>query len=129
MQFDKDLNSEQAELFLEVREYLTLEIQKYVEKVQEKYSDNITSLFTKELSGGFCYIRTKESGVHIGWFRGVNIKDKYGFLVGNGKQIRGQIINKLDKSQKEAISYYVMQSYYVLVEKEELKKIKCKGKS
>ena len=124
MQFDKDLNSDQAELFLEIREYLTAEIEKYVEKVIEKYSDNITSLFSKELCGGFCYIRTKDKGVHIGWFRGVNIEDKHGLLFGNGKQIRGQMIHKLDKAQKEAISSYVMQSYYALIEKEELKRMK-----
>ncbi len=122
MQFDKDLNSENAELFLEVRECLTAELEKYIEKVIEKYSDNITSLFAKELCGGFCYIRTKENYIHIGWFRGVDIKDEYGFLTGNGKQIRGQRVKALGVKEKEAIAFYAKESYILLVEKDALKK-------
>ncbi|MEA2072557.1 MAG: hypothetical protein U9O86_03150 [Campylobacterota bacterium] len=122
MQFDKDLNSEQAELFLDVRAFITEEIEKYVQKVREKYSDNITSLFCREFSGGFCYLRVKDAAVHIGWFCGVKISDKHGLLFGNGKQIRGQKVRVLGKKEKEAIAYYVKESYLVLIEKEELKK-------
>ena len=124
MQFDKDLNSQKAELFLEVRECLTSEIEKYVDKAIEKYSENITSIFAKELCGGFCYIRVKEDYVHIGWFRGAEINDKNGLLVGKGKQIRGHIIRSLDEAQKKAIAYYIMQTYYILVEKHELQKMR-----
>lgn len=45
MQIDKDLNSEYAELYLDIKEHLTSEIEKYVEKVKEKYSDNITTIY------------------------------------------------------------------------------------
>lgn len=126
MQFDKDLNSEQAKLFLDVRAFITTEIEKYIEKVVEKYSQNITSLFCKEFSGGFCYLRVKDNSVHIGWFCGAHIDDKYGFFLGNGKEIRGQKIKVLDKIQKEAIAFYVEQSYIILVEKDELKRMKKK---
>ena len=120
MQFDKDLNSPHAELFLEVREFLTNEIKNYVENLREKYSENITSLFAKEFSGGFCYIRVKENYVHIGWFRGSKIQDEFGFLEGNGKQIRGQKVRVLAEKEKEAIAFYVKESYIVLVEKDAL---------
>ena len=122
MQIDKDLNSDQAELFLDVREFITSEIEKYVEKVKEKYSENITSLFCKEFNSGFCYLRVKDGYVHIGWFNGSRITDKFGLLFGNGKQIRGQKVNLLDDGCKEAISYYVEQSYISLLEKEALKR-------
>ena len=121
MQIDKDLNSEQAELFLDVREFITSEIEKYVQKVKEKYSENITSLFCKEFNSGFCYLRVKDDHVHIGWFNGSKINDKLGFLFGNGKQIRGQIVKILDEECKQAISFYVEQSYICLVEKAALK--------
>ena len=124
MQFDKDLNSEQAELFLDVREFLTQEIEIYVKKITEKYSDNITTLMSKELGRGFCYIRTKADYVHIGWFCGSEIIDKFDFLVGNGKMIRGQKIKILDKITKESISFYVKESYITLVQKAELKRMK-----
>lgn len=124
MQIDKDLNSEYAELFLDVREYLTSEIQNYVGMVKEKYSDNITSLFCKEFSSGFCYIRVKDDYVHIGWFNGSKIVDQHGFLFGCGKQIRGQKVKLLDDIQKEAIAFYIEQSYIALVEKDELKRMR-----
>lgn len=124
MQIDKDLNSQYAELFLDVREYITSEIQNYVDMVKEKYSDNITSLFCKEFSSGFCYIRVKDDYVHIGWFNGSKIDDQYGFLFGSGKQIRGQKVKVLDDVQKEAIAFYVEQSYISLVEKNELKRMR-----
>lgn len=125
MQFDKDLNSEKAELFLEVREYITDEIEQYCNKVIEKYSDNITSLFCKELSRGFCYLRVKDDSVHIGWFNGAMIEDKFELLFGKGKQIRGQKIKLLDEVCKKAITYYVEQSYILMIEKDAIKKRKC----
>ncbi len=66
MQIDKDLNSQKAELFLDVREFITSEIELYSPEVKEKYSDNITSLFCKEFSSVFCYLRVKDDYVHIG---------------------------------------------------------------
>ena len=124
MQIDKDLNSAQAELFLDVKEFITNEILKYVDDLREKYSENITSLFTKEFSGGFCYLRVKDSQVHIGWFCGAHIEDKFSLFLGNGKQIRGQKLYKLDAFEKKAISYYVKQSYFYLIEKAELQKLR-----
>jgi len=124
MQFDKDLNSQKAELFLEVRAYITDELQIYIHKVVEKYSENITSLFCKEFSSGFCYLRVKDDYIHIGWFNGAKIEDKFGLLFGNGKQIRGQKIKVLDDVCKTAISYYVEQSYILLIEKDALKSLR-----
>ena len=128
MQIDKDLNSPQAQLYLDVKEFITNEILKYVADVREKYSENITSLFTKEFSGGFCYLRVKDSQVHIGWFCGAHIEDKFSLFLGQGKQIRGQKLYKFDTFEKEAISYYVKQSYFYLIEKNELQKLHKKQK-
>lgn len=119
MQFDKDLNSEQAELFLDVREFISTCIG---EDLDERYRDNITSYYSKE--GGFCYMKTYHTYVHIGWFRGVHIEDKYNFLFGQGKTIRGQRIKKLDKKTKESIKYYIQQTLFFLIEHNELQKIK-----
>ena len=124
MQIDKDLNSEYAELFLNVRKHITLEIEKLSSKLLEKYSENITTLYTKEFSSAFCYIRVKENHVHIGWFNGAKIIDKLALLLGNGKHIRGHKVYKLDKKSKEAIAYYVQESYYRLVEKEAIKEMR-----
>ena len=124
MQFDKDLNSSKAELFLDVREFITNEIRIYVEKVVEKYSENITTLHSKDFSSGFCYIKVKDDYVHIGWFNGSKINDKIGFLFGTGKHIRGHKIHVLNDESKRALSYYIKESYILLVEKEAIKSLR-----
>ena len=117
--FEKDSNSEYAELFLETRAFLKECIGK---KAKEKYSANITTLQSKE--GSFCYIRVKENYIHLGWFRGKHIMDKYNLLFGNGKTIRGQKIYALNKVTKDAIKYYVEETLIFLFEHNELKRMK-----
>jgi len=124
MQIDKDLNSEYAELYLDVREFVSLEIEKYSDKVIEKYSQNITTLYGKGFCSAYCYLRVKDDFVWIGWFNGTRIVDKFGFFFGDGKQIRGQRVRLLDDGCKEAISYYVEQSYISLLEKDAIKKMR-----
>ena len=124
MQIDKDLNSEYAELFLDVRAFITEQIELYSPKLLEKYSENITTLYTKEFSSAYCYIRVKENYVHIGWFNGAKIVDTLGVLLGSGKHIRGHKIYKLDTNSKKAISYYTKQSFILLVEKEAIKEMR-----
>ena len=119
MQFDKDLNSTHAKLFLDTKEYLLKQIG---DDAKEKYSDNITSFFSS--LGGICYLKTTKIGLHIGWFRGANFDDIYGELFGKGKTIRGQIIKKLDKISKKSITYYVKQTKDFLIEHNELMKLK-----
>jgi hypothetical protein len=126
MQIDKDLNSEYAELFLDVRAFLAQEIEKYSSLVREKYSQNITTIYSKEFCSAFCYIRVKENYVHIGWFNGSKIADEFALLFGNGKQIRGHKVYELNEKSKKSISYYVQQSYFSLVEKDAIKKMRHK---
>ncbi len=122
MQFDKDLNSKNAELFLQIRDFLMESIGK---DRFEKQSENITSYFCKE--GGICYIRTKDNYLHIGWFRGIHIEDKYNLLFGNGKTIRGHTIREFDELQKEAVKYYIDETITFLIEHNELAKLRKKG--
>lgn len=124
MQFDVDMNSDLSELFLEIRELIMNTIDG---DVKEKFSENITSYFSNE--GGYCYLRTKDDYVHIGWFRGVYIDDKYGCLYGNGKTIRGQKIKELGDKEIEAIKYYIQETLFFLLEHNELMKIKNSKKA
>lgn len=119
--FEKDSNSEYAELFLVVRDYVKICIGN---DAKEKYSENITTIYSKE--GGFCYIRVKDDYIHLGWFRGRHIDDKYKLLFGKGKTIRGQKVYKLDKSTRESIRYYTNETLMFLFEHNELIKMKCK---
>lgn len=119
--FEKDSNSEYAELFLAVRDYIKICIGN---DVKEKYSENITTFYSKE--GGFCYIKVKDDYIHLGWFRGRYINDKYNLLFGKGKTIRGQKVYKLDKSTRESIRHYINETLMFLFEHNELMKMKCK---
>jgi len=117
--FEKDSNSPLAELFLQVRDFVKICIGN---RVKEKYRENITSYFSTE--GGYCYLKAYEEYIHIGWFRGVNIDDKYNQLFGSAKTIRGQKVYKLDKITRDAIRYYVEQTLIFLIEHNELMKMK-----
>ena len=119
MQFDKDLNSDKAELFLKVRDLIMKSIGS---DAKEKLSENITSLYSNE--GGFCYIKTADDHIRIGWFRGAHIDDKPKQLFGKGKTIRGHKIYQLDKTQKEAVKYYIQQTKMFLIEHNEIMKMR-----
>ncbi len=117
--YEKDSNGEYAELFLNVRDFIKICIGN---DAKEKHSENITTLYSKE--GGFCYIKVKDNYVHIGWFRGRYISDKYNSLLGKGKSIRGQKVYKLDKITRDSIKYYVNETLMFLFEHNGLKKLK-----
>lgn len=125
MQFDKDMNSDQAELFLEVRAFVMKCIDKDESKVIEKFTDKLTSYYSKEYENGFCYIKTMKNHVRIGWFKGASIKDIYNLLTGDGKILRGQTIKVFDDVQKKAISYYIEETKIFLIESQERKFLKC----
>ncbi len=117
--FETDSTGEHAELFLQVRDFIKVCIGN---DAKEKYSENITTLYSKE--GGFCYIRVRDDYVHLGWFRGRHIEDRYDLLFGNGKSIRGQKVYKLDKPTRDAIRYYVNETLMFLFEHNELMKLR-----
>jgi len=120
MQFDKDLNSEHAELFLSVRQ---LVLDSIGDGAFEKESKCIPSYFSR--FGGICYIKTEPHGVRIGWFRGIRINDKYKLLSGKGKTLRGHTLGQLGKKEIEAVRYYVSETILTWVE-DNLKKGKIK---
>ncbi|MCV6606582.1 MAG: hypothetical protein OIF32_00065 [Campylobacterales bacterium] len=117
MRFDMDMNSSYSDLFSKVRS-LIMEV--VGESVKEKFTENLTSYHCE--FGGVCYLRTYPDRVHIGWFRGVQIDDKFGFLTGNGKTIRGHRLTRLDEKNVEAIKYYINETISFLIEYSELKK-------
>ncbi|WP_294966376.1 hypothetical protein [Sulfurimonas sp.] len=119
MRFDVDMNSEQAELFIKVREFIISEIQNQDTKAIEKFSQNITSFYCKEYKTGFCYIKTKDDYVHLGWFQGVNLVDKTEQLFGSGKNIRAQKIKTFSKIEKDAMASYIKQTFILMMEHEE----------
>jgi len=100
MQYDKDLQSEHKELFLEAREYLLS-----FEGIVETKKERITTYSNKE--GGICHMRTMPYGIDLGFLKGARMEDDLGLLKGNGKAIRVLPQEELDKS---VVEYYLSQA-------------------
>jgi len=120
MQFDKDINSSQGELFLQVREYMLNNI----DEVYEDCNEHITSYKTK--MGMYCYLKVKNDYVHIGWGRGAKLEDSKNVLIGDGSIVRGQKIVKLDTQTKKILKDFINQTTIILIEHSELKKLRKK---
>ncbi|XPV70473.1 MAG: hypothetical protein ACNI25_07795 [Halarcobacter sp.] len=121
--FERDCNSELAELFLQVRDFVKICIGN---GVKEKHNEHTSSFFTKE--GGFCSIKVKDDYIYFSWFKGAVLNDKYNKLEGKGKVARKQIVYNLDKQTRAAIRYYIEETFVKLIEYNELKNIKSSFK-
>lgn len=117
--FQKDSNSEYAELFLLIRDYIKASIGNGVKQRDNK---NTTSFCTND--GGYCSIRVKDDYICIIWFKGSLINDKYNNLTGNGKYARNQKIYNLNSNTREMIRYYIQETFIKLVEYNELNRLK-----
>lgn len=100
MQYDKDLQSEHKDLFLEARNYLLS-----FEGIEETQKERITTYSNS--NGGICHMRTMPYGIDFGFLKGAKMKDNLGLLTGNGKAIR---VLPLKEMNKEAIKYYLDQA-------------------
>ncbi len=98
-QFDKDLQSDNRELFLQIREYILS-----FEGVREVKKQRITT-FLNSL-GGICHLRTMPHGVDIGFLKGAKMTDQRGRLAGSGKAIR---VLSLSSFEPETIRDYLRQ--------------------
>ncbi|MCP4072626.1 MAG: DUF1801 domain-containing protein [Hyphomicrobiales bacterium] len=100
MQFEKDINSPNRELFLRARQHLL----SYVGMVEIKKPRITTYSFN---NGGICHMRTMPHGIDIGFLKGAKMADDPCKLVGNGKSMR---VLPLDKMDNVAIDYYIRQA-------------------
>lgn len=107
MQYDKDLQSEHKELFLQAREFL-LSFEGIVETKKEK----ITTYSNEK--GGICHMRTMPYGIDFGFLKGAKMKDKLGLLTGKGKAIRVLPQKELNKNDVE---YYIKQAIEINLKK------------
>ncbi len=116
--FEKDSNGVNGELFLLVRDFIKISVGN---GVKERFRESVTSYFTKE--GGYCSIKAKEEFIELLWFQGSFIEDRYDLLFSKGKK-KALRIYRLDRTMREAVKYYTDQTMMILIEQNELKKIK-----
>jgi len=107
MQYDKDLASEQKDLFLAARAFLLS-----FEGITETKKERITTYGNEK--GGICHMRTMPHGIDFGFLKGAKMEDKLGLLTGKGKAIRVLPQTILDKS---VVKYYLEQAIAINAKK------------
>ncbi len=107
MQYDKDLQSEHKDLFLQARDFLLS-----FEGVIETKKERITTYSNRE--GGICHMRTMSYGIDFGFLKGAKMKDELGLLIGKGKVMRVLPQKELDKS---VVEYYTKQAIEINLKK------------
>jgi len=100
MQYDKDLESEHKDLFLQAREFL-LSFDGIIETKKER----ITTYSNDK--GGICHMRTMPYGIDFGFLKGAKMEDELGLLTGNGKAIR---VLQQKTLNKKSVEYYIKQA-------------------
>lgn len=97
MQFDKDVESLNKDLFLSVRDTLL-----NYEGIDEVKKDKIT---TYSYGGSaLCHLRTMPHGVDIGFLKGAFIDDTIGKLHGKTKRMR---VLSLHSHQEQELRFYI----------------------
>lgn len=102
-QFQNDLESNQKNLFLQIREVLLsykqmMELQKSI--ITTYANDN----------GPICNMRTMGKQVEITFLKGIKLKDKYKLLSGTGKEMRSMTLSEFDE---ELLEYYIDQAVVI----------------
>ena len=100
MQYDRDLQSEHKDLFLEARALL-LSFNGVIETKKER----ITTYSNQK--GGICHMRTMPYGIDFGFLKGAKMQDELSLLTGKGKAIRVLPQKELNK---KAVEYYLKQA-------------------
>ncbi len=101
MKFEKDLQSEYKNLFLDARDLL-LSYEGFIEIKKER----ITTYSNDK--GGICHLRTMPYGIDFGFLKGAKMEDRYSILTGKGKAIR--VLQQKNQLNKEIIIYFINQA-------------------
>jgi hypothetical protein len=99
-QFEKDLQAEYKDLFLQIRAHLLT-----YEGINETKKPRITTY--ANANGGLCHLRTMPHGVDIGFLKGSKMNDELGLLTGKGKAIR---VVSFQVFAQTTIDYYMQQA-------------------
>lgn len=99
-QFDKDLTSVHAALFLEARQFLLAS-----GGINETQKVRITTYGNE--GGGICHLRSMPHGIDIGFLKGAKMQDEYDLLTGKGKLLR---VLSLTAWDPDLVSYYLIQA-------------------
>lgn len=122
MQFDKDIISEQAELFKYLREQiLSHEMIKEIKNAkQTTYNDNYSSV---------CMLRVRRGIVRLSFANGARLQQQYSELVGDSKKVRYLDFHTIKEVDKTSLKAMIEESLLLNMEKYELKRLRCNAKT
>lgn len=119
LQYDSDIASEQAELYLHVYDLL-----KANESLHVLYKEYVTSFHSDE--GGVCYLRIKNGELIVGFFKGAYLSEYEDVLTGTGKTMRHLTFTCKDEINEALLQEIVEESIIYNIEQAELKKMRCR---
>jgi len=118
MQFDHDLQSSYADLFLQLREmFLSFEALHEIQNAkQTSYKD----------SDGMAIVlmRVRDDGVRLIFARGAELEETFPFLLGEGKIVRHVIIRSMEDVKNIPIREMIGESLVLAMEHREMRKMR-----
>ena len=97
------LNDDQAQIVAKVRQIILSAAPAADESI--KWAQPVY-----ETHGPFAYIKAFKNSVNFGFWRGVDIQDSYGLLVGSGEKMRHVKLVDLEDINEAAFKDYVLQA-------------------
>lgn len=97
------LNDDQAEIVSQVRGIILAAAPEADESI--KWAQPVY-----EINGPFAYIKAFKNSVNFGFWRGVDIQDSHGLLVGSGEKMRHIKLITLEDINEDAFKDYVLQT-------------------
>jgi hypothetical protein len=97
------LNDDQAEIVSQVRGIILAAAPEADESI--KWAQPVY-----EINGPFAYIKAFKNSVNFGFWRGVDIQDSHGLLVGSGEKMRHIKLVTLEDINEDAFKDYVLQT-------------------
>ncbi len=119
MQFDHDLQSPYADLFLRVRDLLL-----GFDEIHEVTNPNQT---TYKETGGYavCLMRTREDGLHLVFAQGAKLEGRYPELRGDGKVVRYLLLHSKKDMDEETIKAMIEESLVLTLEQREMRTLRA----
>ena len=119
MQFDHDLQSSYADLFLKLRDlFLSFD------EIHEVRNANQTSY--KDTDGyAIVLMRVREEGLRLTFAQGAKLQSQYPFLRGEGKVVRYLLLQNEEEVDEEVLKEMIEESLVLILEHKEMRTLRA----
>jgi hypothetical protein len=119
MQFDHDIRSPFADLFLYVRDiFLGFEALHEIKNAkQTSYKD--------PRGRAVVLMRVREDGLRIVFAQGAKLRSRYPFLLGEGKIVRHMIVKRIEEVDEHLLREMIEESLVLTLEHHEMRRLRA----